>query len=372
MENNDTRIPVTIISGFLGSGKTTLLNKLIETNPLKKFAIIENEFGEINIDSDLVIGVEDGIFELSNGCICCSLNHELAETIQGIIEDYPQINHLIVETTGLADPGPVANTFVSSEQIQSTFRLDAIITVVDALNIQGQLEQNEEASKQIAMADLILLSKTDLVENDTLPQLNFLIQKINPHVSIHELSYGNIEKINLLDIGAFSAKALLKFNFKPILSAGTRKGSMLNNTTKVMVEKSHLNNITSHSIVIDEPLDIIKFDAWMNLMLNFNGSNFYRIKGIISVFDFDQKIIFQAVNSQFVSEGGGAWKENEPRITKMVFIGKNLDKDLLENGIKSCIHKNQKENPEEFYKSIIDTQEKIYELNKAQILKKDL
>lgn len=361
----DARIPVTILTGFLGSGKTTLLNALIQQYPEKKFAIIENEFGEINIDSDLVVGVEDGIFELSNGCVCCSLNTELVATINKITEQHPNLNHLIIETTGIADPGPVANSFIADVSIQARFRLDAIIALSDAQFIEQQMVLHEEARKQIAMADLVLLNKIDKVEKYLLETAQNVIRRINPEVTIAHAEFGKTDGLDLLHLNAFSATAVMKLNFTPSRpNAG--KGNLMSPKGR-MPNVHEASNITSHSIIIKAPLDILKFDTWMNLMLNFNSQNFYRIKGILNMEEFDQKVVFQAVNNQYVSESGGLWGDEE-RLTKMVFIGKNLDKELLENGLSQCCYSALFVSPETFYKSILELQEKIYLKNKEQLL----
>ena len=360
----DSRIPVTILTGFLGSGKTTLLNELIKQNPEKKFAIIENEFGEVNIDSELVVGVEDGIFELSNGCVCCTLNTELVATINSIIEKFPNINHLLVETTGIADPGPVANSFIADVSVQAKFRLDAIVALADAQFIEQQLVQHEEARKQIAMADTIILNKVDKCDSYLLETVANVIKRINPAAPIVHSSYGKVTDIDILNLHAFSASAVMKLNFALPRIAVT-SGRFLAAKGKPTNHHTH-SDITSHSIIIEQPLDILKFDTWMNLMLNFNAQNFYRIKGILNMEDFDQKVIFQAVNNQYVSESGGKWGDEE-RITKMVFIGKNLDKELLEQGLNQCCYSQEFVSPEEFYKSVLSLHEKLYLKNKEQL-----
>ncbi len=359
-------IPVTILSGFLGSGKTTLLNHLIHQNPTKKFAIIENEFGEINIDSALVVGVKDGIFELSNGCICCSINTELVATLYSIIEKFPHINHLLIETTGIADPGVVANSFLGDASIKSTFRLDAIVSMADAQFIEQQLINHEEARKQIAMADIVLLNKIDKVDPYTLDTAKNVLRRINPRAEILNCNYGKAEEIDILNLHAFSPSSVLKLNFSNFPSTKPAHGKFLLNKGLNSNHHNH-TDIASHSIILEQPLDSVKFDTWINLMLNFNAQNFYRIKGILNMEHSDCKIIFQAVNNQYVLEVGDQWGA-DTRVTKIVFIGKNLDKESLEEGLLSCCYSLEFVSSEDFYKSILVLQEKLYWKNKEHQL----
>ncbi|TAH25182.1 MAG: GTP-binding protein [Cytophagales bacterium] len=360
----DTRTPVTILTGFLGAGKTTLLNELIRQYPEKKFAIIENEFGEINIDSHLVVGVEEGIFELSNGCVCCSLNGELHETLIKIQSQFPHVNHLLVETTGIADPGAVAYSFIANDKVQSVYRIDAIITLVDAKNCIDQLNIHQEARKQVALADVMVFNKTDLIDKEMVDVIISELSKINPSAKIIFTEYGKINYLDILNIGAFSSNSILNHNYGILPNAITKK-SLLGNKGRIKVALKH-SNISSHSVVIEKAIDIIKFDAWMNLMLNFAATNFYRIKGIVNVHDFEQKLIFQAVNNQYVTERGGHWKD-EQRLTKMVFIGKNIDKEMLVSSLNECCYDGEAIRPEIFYKSIMNFQERLHKENKNEL-----
>ena len=322
----DTRIPVTIVTGFLGAGKTTLLNFLIKEFPQKKFAVIENEFGEINIDSELIVSTDNNIFELSNGCICCVLNDDLVTLLYELVESKKEFNHLIIETTGMADPGAVALNFITDFGVQQKYRLDGMVTLADAINLKQQLEEVEEVAKQLAVADMILLNKSSSVSPKELEELKADIKRINQAASIHVCDYSAPKGVDLLNIKAFSAKFVLATDFENYEPASVMKKGL---------EKGHKHSdITSISVVMKGKLHPVIFDNWITLMLF--SSSLYRVKGILNMDTFDKKFIFQAVGSQFVGELGPDW-EDEERINKMVFIGKNLNKKVLEEGFVKCI-----------------------------------
>ncbi len=322
----DTRIPVTIVTGFLGAGKTTLLNFLIKEFPQKKFAVIENEFGEINIDSELIVSTDNNIFELSNGCICCVLNDDLVTLLYELVESKKEFNHLIIETTGMADPGAVALNFITDFDVQQKYRLDGMVTLADAINLKQQFEEVEEVAKQLAVADMILLNKSSSVSPEKLEELKADIKRINQAASIHVCDYSAPKGVDLLNIKAFSAKFVLATDFENYEPVSVMKRGL---------EKGHKHSdITSISVVMKGKLHPVIFDNWITLMLF--SSSLYRVKGILNMDTFDKKFIFQAVGSQFVGELGPDW-EDEERINKMVFIGKNLNKKVLEEGFVKCI-----------------------------------
>jgi len=321
----DSRIPVTIITGFLGAGKTTLLNHLIKQYPEKKFAVIENEFGEINIDSQLIVSSDNNIYELSNGCICCALNEDLVNLLYELLESKKNFNHLIIETTGMADPGAVALNFISDFGVQQKYRLDGIVTLADAVNLEKELEETEEAAKQLAIADLIVLNKISSVNDETLERVKQKIKNINHAATMLTCDQAAVKE-NILNLKAFSAGFVLATNFEnyepePILKAG--------------LNKTHTHSeVNSISIVKPGVLNPVIFDNWITLMLF--SSTLFRIKGVLNMIGFDRKFIFQAVGSQFVSELGPEWGSEE-RVNKLVFIGKKLDKKLIEAGFEKCL-----------------------------------
>ncbi len=366
-----SRIPVTILTGFLGSGKTTLLNKIISQNEGKKIAIIENELGEISIDSELVTKQDEGIFELANGCICCSLSGELSETLAKIAEN-KAITHLIIETTGIADPGPIALSFISDYKTQAQFKLDAIVCLVDARYIETQLESQFEASKQIALADIILLNKVDAVDEYQIETAKNVIENINGLAKVYESTFGEVIGLNLLEIKGFEADAVLKTKFELEKERAKPKKFSLNSNTanpslfKNEISHLHKSGVSSVSFSFTEPLDVLKLDAWLNVMLNWGTGLFYRGKGILYLEDFDKKVILQSVMNQFVTESGGEWG-NEQRMNKIVFIGKHLNKEVLEEGLKSCIVNDIDATSEDFFESIMQVQNKLYDTMKASV-----
>lgn len=355
MEKNksDQRIPVTILTGFLGAGKTTLLNHLIEHNSGKKIAVIENEFGEINIDSQLVVGVKDDIFELSNGCVCCELNDELIVILQKLISSHSGIHHLVVETTGIADPTSVVRSFLIDETVQKAFRIDGVVTLVDARFIEQQMENQEEACKQVAIADVILINKTDMVDAYQKDTVSNIIKRMNNQAIIKEAVYGKTEGIDLLNLNAFSKENILTstiekstlsgFSFNPMPSFFT-KGAALNPSYNKPIH----SDISSCSFVFEEAIDLLKFDVWMRMLLNDVAFKLYRVKGILNFKDVEEKLVFQSVNNQYVSEFADVWGEGE-RVSKIVFIGKNIDEDIIVKGLAICCSDKPYESSE-FYK----------------------
>lgn len=346
------RIPVTILTGFLGAGKTTTLNQIIKDNPGKKLVIIENEFGEINIDHELVINVDEGVYEMSNGCVCCTMSGELDEILNRIVKEQTGTDHLIIETTGLADPGPVALRFLSDYDTQINYRLDGVVCLVDAKFLRSQLEETVEAAKQIAVADLILINKSDLIEEIEVLALVELVGNINPYAIVMIGSYGQIsDKQNILTINAYDARNTVHGIEKafPKIQHGTLRPS---NAVKANISShrsvfsastphEHTAEIASCAIVIKEPLDLLLFDRWMSMFLMANARNVYRVKGFLNVELMEKRLVFQSVHDQFACEEGDIWEE-DMACTKLVFIGKNLDSAQIERGLRQCIFNESK------------------------------
>ena len=319
-EKPKTKIPVTIITGFLGAGKTTLLNKIIAQNKDIRFAIIENEFGEIGIDQELILNVEDGIFEMSNGCICCSLNAELAETLHKLIGKSVNFDHLLIETTGIANPSAIASAFLNDYAVQQYFRLDGVICLVDTLHVASVLDKEQEAAQQISFADLILLNKKDLVSKTTLEQTENLLKAINPYAQIEVFDHNNLEDKKILQLNAFELKPIEQASFS------------------IAPQHNHQHGqITSQSYSFDRNFDLLKFRHFIQVLLILQSQRIYRIKGVLSIENENQRMIFQSVQKQTLFSKGSPWEAGEKRQSKLVVIGNGLKRDLFEKKLRSCL-----------------------------------
>ena len=335
------RIPVTIITGFLGAGKTSLLNKLIIKHPEKKFAIIENEFGETGIDGALIATAPDAIFELNNGCICCSLGEDFLFTLENLLGSSSKFDHLLVETTGIADPSSIIDAFVSGETIQTRFRIDSVVCVADAVNMEGLMNEQLEVRKQLALADLILLNKTDSVHADYAKSLLNTIAEISPMAKIFSTSFANIDEIEVLDTNSYSGDAIKKSTLS-FYALDTSKSFDLNDPKIIMnpvkPSKANRHDITSEGFSFTGNFDVNKFGLWMQNFLYFNKETIFRVKGIVSFENTTDQFIFHAVRGSYMFEVGKEWKD-EARFSKLVFIGKNISRTELETNLNQLLVK---------------------------------
>ncbi|MEP2979495.1 MAG: GTP-binding protein [Lentilitoribacter sp.] len=309
------KIPVTVITGYLGAGKTTLLNRILSEKHDKNYAVIVNEFGEIGIDGALVVGADEDIFEMSNGCICCSVRGDLIETIDNLLKSEREIDNIIIETTGLADPAPVAQTFLQEEFVRSKTQLDAMVTVVDAKHVAVELEASREAKEQIAFADIILLNKVDLV-NDV-EALKTLLRTINPLAKIFETIQSDIDLGLILSQNAFALDRTL-----------VRDPDFL----KSSHHHHHDDDIQSFSLETDKPMDRQRFSMWMQWVLEHFGMDMLRTKGIINFEGDDERFVVQGVHQLIEGVAQRPWGMGEKRVSQLVFIGRNLPQDIIEDG----------------------------------------
>lgn len=314
------KIPVTIITGFLGAGKTTLINNLIKEYPEKKFAIIENEFGEIGLDGSFIIGADENIFELSNGCICCSLNNDFYELINKLLTGNYDFNHLLIETTGIADPISIVNAFLSDYEIIERFAIDSVICLVDAVNIEDLINSEPEVRKQLAIADIILLNKVDLVRTGYSDELKDRMQEFNQLARIYPTSKADISQVEILDTCQYLGRKIEQSvsSFKNLTFLG-------NNNLK--------HDIKSVGISIPGDLDFERFRFWFETILFFAKYRPYRVKGILSFKDVPEKCILHAIKDNYVFDKGDLWQSNEEHYCKLVFIGRNLDNLEIEENI---------------------------------------
>lgn len=313
--------PVTILTGFLGSGKTTLLNRLLTENHGKKIAVIENEYGEIGIDHDLVISSDEELFEMNNGCICCSVRGDLLRILGKLLRRKTPLDAVLIETTGLADPGPVIQTFYADEELQTRFSIDSLVTMVDAKHVVQHLDSDEECRKQIGFADIVLLNKIDLVTPAELESLEKRLRNINAFARYFHTKDAVIEPGKIFGVGAFDLNR--KQEFDP----------------KVLDETAHVHNesVTSVGLHSDKALDIQKIDQWMGKLLKEKGGDIYRMKGILNIVGQARKFVFQGVHMLFDGRPQAPWGETEKRESRIVFIGKDLDRATLKKGFESCL-----------------------------------
>ena len=344
-------IPVTVLTGYLGAGKTTLLNRVLTENHGKKYAVIVNEFGEIGIDNDLVVGADEEVFEMNNGCICCTVRGDLIRIIGSLLKRRDKFDAILVETTGLADPAPVAQTFFTDEDVKKKTKLDSIVTVVDAKHIEQRLADSNEAEEQIAFADIVLLNKTDLVTAEDVKRIEAKIRALNPFAKIHHTVRSGIGLEEILDKGAFDLNRALELDpcflhghaFDPTHDHdhdhdhghGHHHHGHDNHASSA--NPLHDDSIRSISVTTDKPLNSGKFDAWINDILMEQGQNILRCKGILNMAGSDQRYVFQGVH--MVSEGApsGAWPAKDKRRSRFVFIGRKLDEAALTKGFEACI-----------------------------------
>lgn len=336
-------LPVTLITGFLGAGKTSLLNNLLTRSDASRIAVIQNEFGEISIDHALVLREEDGIFEMKNGCLCCAVRDDLIRVLETLKTRRQDFDRIIIETTGMADPVPVAQTFFSSIYIQRDFRLDGIITVTDALHLPQQLAETAEARQQLLCADLILLNKTDLAGEAQISENLRLIREINPEAPVVHCTQGEVSPEQLFNISVFHPDRLHgiedSFEHQPHAheAADNHVAHPKNHAHTHAPKAVHSAGVSSFSLSLPGEMDLERLDAWLGMLQMLHGGTLYRMKGILNLPDEDRCFIFQAVFSVIQGDFGRRWKPEEARLNRFVFIGRNLNKQLLDEGFRACL-----------------------------------
>ena len=317
---SDTQVPVTVLTGYLGAGKTTLLNRILTENHGKKYAVVINEFGELGVDNDLVVDADEEVFEMNNGCICCTVRGDLIRIVGGLMKRRGKFDGIIIETTGLANPAPVAQTFFVDDTVRTRTRLDAIVTVVDAKNLPARLKDSAEAEEQVAFADVIVWNKTDLVSAEELEEVEAQIRKINRFARIHRTTRADLPVADILDQGAFDLQRVL-----------AREPEFLDEDH----EHSHNEDVSSMSFELTRLVDPEKFNAWISALLAEKGQDLLRTKGILAYPGEDRRFAFQAVHMIADGDFIGKWPEGERR-SKLVFIGRNLNRPQLRRGFESC------------------------------------
>ncbi len=356
------KIPVTVLTGYLGAGKTTLLNRILTEPHGQKFAVIVNEFGEIGIDNELVVGADEEVFEMNNGCICCTVRGDLIRIMENLMRRKDKFDAIIVETTGLADPAPVAQTFFMDQDVQDAARLDAVVTVADAMWLKDRLKDAPEAKNQIAFADVILLNKTDLVTPEQLREVEARIRAINPYAKLHRTVKAAVPIKEVLGRNAFDLDRILEIE-PAFLEAddhdhhhhdhdhGHHHHHDHDHTGPDCDHPSHKHDhahghgglkhyhdedMQSVAFQIDGDVDPEKFMPWINNYVQTEGGNILRSKGILAFKGEPKRFVFQGVHMVLDGDVQREWRQGEKRTSKIVFIGRDLKRDEIEKGFMAC------------------------------------
>jgi len=346
-QSSSEKVPVTVLTGYLGAGKTTLLNRILSEPHGKKYAVIVNEFGEIGIDNDLVVGVDEEVFEMNNGCICCTVRGDLMRILDGLMRRKGKFDAIIVETTGLADPAPVAQTFFMDENVGRKTKLDAVVTVADAKWLSERLKDAPEAKNQIAFADVILINKTDLVSPDELSDVEARIRGINPYAKLHKTERAKIPLDAVLGRNAFDLDRIL--DLEPAFledepdhhhdhEQGDHHHDHDHKHAQAHGGLKHYHDEEMQSIALrtDKPLDPDKFFPWVQDLVQKEGPSILRCKGILAFKDDDQRFVFQGVHMILDGDHQRPWNKDEKRESRIVFIGRNLPGKLITEGFERC------------------------------------
>jgi len=351
--SSSSLIPVTVITGFLGAGKTTLLNRILTEKHGKRIAVIENEFGEIGIDHQLVIQSDEEIFELNNGCICCRVRGDLIRILAKLRQRKDKFDSVLIETTGMADPGPVAQTFFTDEEVKESFELDGIVTVVDAKHVGLHFDDMREVREQIGFADVILLNKTDLVTPADLKKTEARIRKMNPMAKVYETKDAVIDMSKVIDVGGFDLKRALELEPDFLKASEEHDHNHEHNhehegedhhhehehEEKEHEEEHdhfHAEDVTSVGIRAPGELDEKKLSDWLGTLLRTKGQDIFRMKGVLAVKGRSMRFVFQGVHMLMDGRPDREWGD-EPRQNTLIFIGRNLDRAALNEGFKSCL-----------------------------------
>jgi G3E family GTPase len=345
-----TQIPVTVLTGYLGAGKTTLLNRILSENHGKRYAVIVNEFGEIGIDNDLIVESDEEIYEMNNGCVCCTVRGDLVRVVEGLMKRPGRFDAIVVETTGLADPVPVAQTFFMDEDVRTKTKLDAVVALVDAKHLPLRLKDSREAEDQIAFADVVVLNKTDLVTPEELHDVEAAIRAINPAAKIHRTTRAGVDLTNVLDRGAFDLKRALD-NDPHFLDADDHDhvcGPDCDHDHDHHAHDHHhhdhghgavspIHDVTVQSVSLrGREMDSRKFFPWIEKVTQNDGPNILRLKGIIAFKDDPDRYVIQGVHMIMEGDHQRPWKDGEKHESRLVFIGRDLDEERLRKSFEAC------------------------------------
>lgn len=319
-----SKIPVTVISGFLGAGKTTLVNHLLSQNQHYKIGVVVNEFGEVGIDGQLIVSEQEALIEINNGCVCCTVRADLVASVKEMLElAGHRLDRLIIETSGLADPAPVLQTFLADPDLRTRVELESVVTVIDALHLSGQLN-DEIVREQIAFADTLILNKTDLVSQDTLASIRNQVRLINRTATVVQTNHSQVSVDSLLGTKRFSLPNLLMIEPDILEEEGH--------------DHEHDASISSCSVVTSGALDPDRFNRWINQLVNDQGQRLMRMKGLLNFFSEARRFHFHSVHMLLEAMPGRRWEESEIRDNRFVFIGRDLDSEQLRQGFLECLH----------------------------------
>ncbi|MEJ2173524.1 MAG: GTP-binding protein [bacterium] len=323
--NQQDMVPVTILTGFLGSGKTTLLNRILQEDHGHRIAVIENEFGEVGVDNDIIEKSDEQIVEMNNGCICCTVRGDLIRILGDLKERRDlgtlAFDRVVIETTGMADPGPVAQTFFTDEEIGGYYLLDSILTLVDAKHAEKQLDEFHEAQEQVGFADKVLLSKTDLVSEADVERLAERIKRMNPRAPIKSVHFGNAPLEEVLDLRGFNLNAILEIDPEFLTS----------------IAHEHHDEVESFVFRSDKPFDGDKLEQFLSGMIQVYGPDLLRYKGVLWMKGNARRVVFQGVHMMMGGDLGKPWTKGEKKASILVFIGKKLPRDLFIAGLEQCL-----------------------------------
>ena len=331
------QIPVTVLTGYLGSGKTTLLNRILSESHGKRYAVIVNEFGEIGIDNDLIVESDEEIYEMNTGCVCCTVRGDLIRVVEGLMRRPGRFDAIVVETTGLADPAPVAQTFFMDDDVRSKTRLDAVVALVDAKHLPLRLKDSREAEDQIAFADVIVLNKTDLVSPEELAKVEGLVRAINPTARIHRTSRSAVDLTEVLDRGAFDLKRALESDPHFLEAEEDDHHHDPGDHDHHHHAASDIHDVTVKSVSLRAgEMDPKKFFPWIEKITQAEGPNILRLKGIIAFKGDEDRYVVQGVHMIIEGDHQRPWKDNEKRESRLVFIGRDLDAERLKRTFEAC------------------------------------
>ncbi|BAB51653.1 mll5156 [Mesorhizobium japonicum MAFF 303099] len=351
MSDAQTQIPVTVLTGYLGAGKTTLLNRILSENHGRRYAVIVNEFGEIGIDNDLIVESDEEIYEMNNGCVCCTVRGDLIRVVEGLMRRPGRFDAIVVETTGLADPVPVAQTFFMDDDVRSKTKLDAVVALVDAKHLPLRLKDSKEAEDQIAFADVVVLNKTDLVTPEELAKVEATIRAINPAAKIHRTTRAGVALSEVLDRGAFDLSRALE-NDPHFLEGhddhdhhdhdhhdhdGHHHHDHDGHDHHHHDHPSDIHDVTVQSVSLrGGEMDPKKFFPWIEKITQMEGPNILRLKGIIALKGDDERYVIQGVHMIIEGDHQRAWKDGEKHESRLVFIGRELDAERLKKSFDAC------------------------------------